>query len=340
MAERIVIIDILKAFTIILVVLGHCIQYGSGFNYLNNELYFENWLFKIIYSFHMPLFMIISGYLFAHTFNGNGIFTVYKKIKSLVVPMFIWSILLIVKTFILSNSIDFSPLNLLSDYLKSSLLRFWFIWAVFWCSCIVILVHKLANDSLIVYFFLFIITFVIPDAANMALYKYMYPYFVLGYLYKKYYADRLKIIYNNSYVIIGLFTLYAVLLYFFNYDTYIYTTGHSILGKNVLCQLRIDFHRYFIGITGSVIMIMLFMKLDGFIKSYKLLTKIGTETMGIYIISTFLNTNLIIPLTFQRLGLNYIVTILQAISVIFLSLLIIKFINKDRLLRKLMLGKN
>ncbi len=55
-------VDSIKAFTIICVVLGHCIQYGSGSLYLGKSLYFENLLFKTIYSFHMPLFMLIRDY--------------------------------------------------------------------------------------------------------------------------------------------------------------------------------------------------------------------------------------------------------------------------------------
>lgn len=59
-------LDIAKSLGIILVVIGHCIQYGSGSLYFEKELYFYNILFKFIYSFHMPLFMLISGYLFGY----------------------------------------------------------------------------------------------------------------------------------------------------------------------------------------------------------------------------------------------------------------------------------
>lgn len=47
-------IDIAKSLGIILVVIGHCIQYGSGSLYFEKELFFDNTLFKVIYSFHMP----------------------------------------------------------------------------------------------------------------------------------------------------------------------------------------------------------------------------------------------------------------------------------------------
>lgn len=69
-------LDVLKAFTIVCVIIGHCIQYGSGARYLENQCYFDNIVFKIIYSFHMPLFMLISGYLFfntiSHMKSGGG----------------------------------------------------------------------------------------------------------------------------------------------------------------------------------------------------------------------------------------------------------------------------
>ena len=46
--------DVMRGVAILLVVIGHGIQYGYS-DYDNNIL------FRIIYSFHMPLFMFISG---------------------------------------------------------------------------------------------------------------------------------------------------------------------------------------------------------------------------------------------------------------------------------------
>jgi len=55
-----VLITSLQAFGIILVVLGHALQIDSAFS---NRLLLEG----IIYSFHMPLFVFISGYLLKYT---------------------------------------------------------------------------------------------------------------------------------------------------------------------------------------------------------------------------------------------------------------------------------
>lgn len=57
--ERIVWIDFLKLFAIFLVVLGHVILF-MGLK--QNEVMHENTLYSFIYSFHMPLFMTISGF--------------------------------------------------------------------------------------------------------------------------------------------------------------------------------------------------------------------------------------------------------------------------------------
>ena len=61
--ERELLPDLLRGFAIVLVVLGHCIQNGSGADYRSEALYFSDRFYQFIYSFHMPLFMMISGYL-------------------------------------------------------------------------------------------------------------------------------------------------------------------------------------------------------------------------------------------------------------------------------------
>lgn len=51
-------IDVIKGEGILLVVVGHIIQYV-----ICKENAFNNVIFSVIYSFHMPLFMFVSGYL-------------------------------------------------------------------------------------------------------------------------------------------------------------------------------------------------------------------------------------------------------------------------------------
>ena len=88
MKERNEYIDILKGIAICLMVFGHCIQLGNGSEYVSNELFFENLFFKLIYIFHMPLFMGISGYLFFSSYERYGYYVIVKKAKSFLLPVF------------------------------------------------------------------------------------------------------------------------------------------------------------------------------------------------------------------------------------------------------------
>lgn len=79
-------IDAIKGLTSVLVVVGHIIQFVIS----SKEHRVSNIIFCIIYSFHMPLFMFISGYL---AYKNNFIFDgewLYKKFRSLVVPFLSW----------------------------------------------------------------------------------------------------------------------------------------------------------------------------------------------------------------------------------------------------------
>ena len=55
--ERDPLFDNMKAILIFLVVLGHCV---SSFNDIGGPLY--SWLYSVIFSFHMPAFLFVSGY--------------------------------------------------------------------------------------------------------------------------------------------------------------------------------------------------------------------------------------------------------------------------------------
>lgn len=60
-------VDAYKGILILLVVLGHSIQYRLGDGCFNNTLW------NVIYSFHMPCFFAVSG-MFATTKVGGGTF--------------------------------------------------------------------------------------------------------------------------------------------------------------------------------------------------------------------------------------------------------------------------
>ncbi|MBR3242422.1 MAG: acyltransferase [Parasporobacterium sp.] len=94
--KRIPYIDSLKGFAILCVVLGH-IANGHMWDPEADPAYFV--IYNVIYSFHMPLFIMLSGYVFRKSCFEPGTGTVRKEktasqILNLTILYFLWSILL------------------------------------------------------------------------------------------------------------------------------------------------------------------------------------------------------------------------------------------------------
>lgn len=88
--DRIEWIDIAKGITIILMIIAHTIPFG-------------NIVRKIIYSFHMPLFIILSGYTFKYN-NDLGIFNkIIHDVKRLIIPTVVTVGISILLLFMQSN---------------------------------------------------------------------------------------------------------------------------------------------------------------------------------------------------------------------------------------------
>ncbi len=128
---RIVEIDFSRAFAIILVVIGHW----------NVEIEPSWWksLIKTIYTFHMPLFLAVSGYIYIYTSKpGQSYFKfLIKKIKRLLVPYFFTSIIIItIKYLTQGNAYMENPVTLKSYieifYSPEAGYFLWFIWALWW----------------------------------------------------------------------------------------------------------------------------------------------------------------------------------------------------------------
>lgn len=85
--NRLVYVDIAKGIAIILVVIGHILQFNlSGTS--------KNILFNWIYAFHMPVFMMLSGYVSGNKSINNSPLSplkqIRKKFSQLIVPFLIW----------------------------------------------------------------------------------------------------------------------------------------------------------------------------------------------------------------------------------------------------------
>jgi fucose 4-O-acetylase-like acetyltransferase len=335
-------LDIIKGVAIILVVFGHCIQYGSGSEYLHRLVFFDNTVFKVIYSFHMPLFMLVSGYLFnlsvcRHSFKN----ILLSRFTTLIIPIFVWSFLTIAIRSIIHNE-DIAVFSLIKTYLKTSLTTLWFLWAIFYCSLVVLFVRKIFNDSIYMYIFGFILTFFIPDVLNLHLYKFMYPFFVLAYFYSKN-EDCITPWVSKQKASILLFVLgfvFLTMIIFYSNDSYIYTSGYYVLNKNIVRQFFIDIYRLLIGLVGSMLIILIikisYNKINNTL--FIAVSKIGTFSLGIYIISGYIVDWILTKLTYNIISINYLLVFIETTVIIIISLFTTLIIKKFKITRVFLLG--
>ena len=133
-------IDYVKGIAILLVLVGHCVQYGSGAAFLENGEYWNNIVMKVIYSFHMPLFVAVSGYLFWYSVKNHGMFSSIKsRIARLMPVCFTWALIL--------SLVDFTKGEFpgVKHTVYYFLTDFWFLWAIIFSTVCVALIEFVHN---------------------------------------------------------------------------------------------------------------------------------------------------------------------------------------------------
>lgn len=134
-------LDELKGMAAVLVIIGHLIQYVI----CSNEGIWDNRLFCFIYSFHMPLFMFISGYL---SYKSNGEYDLkwlVKRVKGLLIPFVIWSI---IRNLFLGEIVSVKDLGkILIEVFYNPEKGYWFLLVLFE-ACVVLFLLEYALKSL------------------------------------------------------------------------------------------------------------------------------------------------------------------------------------------------
>lgn len=198
--------------------------------------------------------------------------------------------------------------------------------------------------TLSVYVVLFIIFFVTPDVFWLNAYKFMLPFFVGGFYYAK--TDSTWI--NKNKVGLVATFVWIILMCFYSKETYIYTTGITLLGKaSAIEQIVVDIYRYIIGMTGIVVVTFWFKivyhimsntsnKFTNFM--IKILEKCGRDSLSFYILSTYLFV-WIMPVLTAAFQLNYLVVLIETIAVMIICSMLKKILSKVGRVSHLIIGR-
>jgi len=280
-------IDIVKGLAIILVVYGHVIEHGMA---PQGKDFFLNPVFKVIYTFHMPLFVFISGYLVALSLKKRSPMDVFKrKFDSLLVPFVSLAILGIIVSYGLNilfanNS---GGVNFLQDLLDQLLLKpsVWFLFTLFILNCLLLCsVHWAKRFGPAIFLGTYFLILVIPYNDYFCFYyiKWFYLFFLAGYFISPY---DLRITHQTiRTVAVGISVLIFIgLLPYWTTQDYIYINRMNFESHRYVYEIVRIVYRYMMGFLGIMISFYTGKYLTRTpIASF--LESVGTYSLDIYII--------------------------------------------------------
>lgn len=350
-------LDIVKGIAIIAVVIGHCIQFGSGIEWMKGDFFYNN-VFRFIYSWHMPLFMLVSGYLFSFSVKRHDLRElVTSRFQQLVLPMMSWGMLITIASCVLGWDSGTFAYNFFKHFLND----IWFLWAIFYNSLLVLAIRRLFADNIGVYVGLYMLTFFVPDSFNAALYKFMYPFFVSAYLYGSGKLLRLETVFvfcNKMQSLLLAVSVYAGLFSMYGYYAYVYTSGYAAVDfrsllvnppaswvySDIVVEWKFwnDIYRMLIGFAGAAVIMLLVrviydnsrVILGGI---WSVLQNIGIASLAIYILSGYIN-GYVLPRICRDFEFNYVMTIMESIFVVIECYVGFVIIRRQRIANKLLLG--
>lgn len=324
--------DIARGIGIFLVVLGH----SFPDNKFNNNPFYE-YIYKFIYSFHMPLFFIVSGFFAYKIYNILNL-SQYKKFiedkfKRLMVPYFAISLIAIpIKLYMnryAARPIDLNGLivdvllypagNGTIYHTGTPIQYFWFIYTLFFIFAVIPLLNKIPIKLVLI---ITAILNVIPlnkmwlfytwGVIHYLIYIYLGIYF--NRIYEKYEKFKYKkLLAAITFIALVLINLKGVSAQFYN----VYSLTTALLGS------------------------ILFINISYLIANNKLgeiFKYIGNYNYDIYLFSWFFQTGTRVIL-FQMLKLDYtFVTIIMLIAGMLPILLSDLVLKKVRILDKVLLG--
>lgn len=131
---------VIKVIATILVVFAHVTRfysYGGGVIKVNPD-FFLHYVTSFIYSFHMPLFIFVSGAVYSVCINREGKYTDFRKFlkdkfKRLMIPYFAFGIFYVTPVMILLKITDLSQIEYILKNIVLSLdaRHLWFLWTLF-----------------------------------------------------------------------------------------------------------------------------------------------------------------------------------------------------------------
>ena len=261
--NRIEYLDLVKFFAICLVCIGHSYAKVPTL---------ESSLCPIIYSFHMPLFMLVCGYFSVHSLELPTKELLLKKGKQLLLPALSCTML----SFLLYG-------GHISDEIVGCV---WFLKTLFICYLIARICRWCRMPIALNFFISWLVLLVIPYGGTLQI-NFLYSYFIIGYLLHKW-QDTIYRYRLSLFICSVLFFICSVSLH--------WAVPCVKVDLYFLLHSPMSFVRQlFVGLSGSIVVVGMCEIIDYFVKQKEAIHKyiaylsvVGRFTLGIYVVQTFL----------------------------------------------------
>lgn len=305
--QRIFWADNLKGFLIILVVLGHVIQYSY-------DSYDSLHLYNYIYSFHMPAFMAISGFL---SYKQNNLAYKTDRIRKrglqLLIPYLFWTLsyCAVMNTSVIKCIYE-SP-------------TYWFLILLFFISVLMALCQWVSDKfriySVIICTLMFVTLLVIqvickPYILSLNILYVHFFFYSIGWFIRKYESILLHdwMIFPFGCLYVGLGGAYSR----FSSPAFV-----SFIPLSV----------YFIisGMVGTILFMVLFRKFVSI--SFSIIGKLGRKTLGLYVIHLLIccSCSPLFHVIIESLGLIIGILFISVLLVV-ISYFITQFFEKSKII--------
>ena len=332
--KRIAYIDFLKAFAIATVLLGHSVEQLSG------DVFWDHPIWTFLYSFHMPLFMFVSGLFFKSSLRKGFGEVLRVKIVQLGIPS--------VTAFLLGLMImKVAGVTAIADLCETSFAGFmnsvWFLKCLLFCIVIMWPAVKILRHDVLSAIVASVAALLVPggDIVNL---NFMLPCFCLGFL-----CGTRKEFLGRHRRTLGILAVVAflTLLPFWGGRLTVYMVPTHVLSFSPFSfdfsNLGLSVYRLAIGFAGTLVFYLAAPAVHRLIAGGRFDAFCGTvggATLGIYVAQTFLLEILVHSLSIcLPVWQSCLVAPVLAVVELFVCLGVVRLFRRFKLTRLLFLGE-
>ena len=315
-------LDNLKGFLIILVILGHVVQ-GVFVDYQHN------FLFRAIYSFHMPLFFFISGYLTWKKVPDSRI--PVKRAKQLLLPFIFWAY---ISPLIYQFRFDIEYTINVILYPDNGL---WFLYNLFVYSFMIWLSQRVSCKRVTqemvltgLFFVVCVLMVFFKTKFNCSQICWYFPFFALGFYFRKYESKIIR--YKLFLFVLGGGIWIIGVPFWMMREPPLFYQWINLGGAFSYC------YRYLICFSGTCFFFFVGQKF--FDSPIKFISMLGKKTLGIYAIQ-FSILYYIFKLMHSLACVEHeiLIILLATVFVIAICALLVSVIEKVKYVRLFLIGK-